>query len=183
MGFINKHCIQSIYPNHPSKLIGRSGIVAAPRRRTSSGACCPPGRRTNRWRPGSHHPYELFLQLEGIEHRTTKVRRPQSNGFIERLHKTLLDEFFRIAGRTKWYESVEEMQKDLDTYLIHYNTKEAAAPGPHDGRKNAADDVQARPSQVETGGRRCDETGYLNETPARGGCQVITVTVHVGANL
>ncbi len=24
------------------------------------------------------HPYELFLQLEGIEHRTTKVRRPQS---------------------------------------------------------------------------------------------------------
>ncbi|RAJ07379.1 integrase-like protein [Aeromonas salmonicida] len=34
-----------------------------------------------------HHPYELFLQLEGIEHRTTKVRRPQSNalssGYIE----------------------------------------------------------------------------------------------------
>jgi len=76
-----------------------------------------------------YHPYELFLQLEGIEHRTTKVRRPQSNGFIERLHKTLLDEFFRIAGRTKWYESVEEMQKDLDTYLIHYNTKR-----PHQGR-------------------------------------------------
>ncbi len=31
------------------------------------------------------HPYELFLQLEEIEHRTTKVRRPWSNGFIERL--------------------------------------------------------------------------------------------------
>ena len=26
------------------------------------------------------HPYELFLQLEDIEHRTTKVKRPQSNG-------------------------------------------------------------------------------------------------------
>ncbi|HHJ4429591.1 TPA: IS481-like element ISAs19 family transposase, partial [Klebsiella pneumoniae] len=50
-----------------------------------------------------HHPYELFLQLEGIEHRTTKVRRPQSNGFIERLHRTLLDEHFRIKGRTTWY--------------------------------------------------------------------------------
>jgi hypothetical protein len=25
------------------------------------------------------HPYELFLQLEGIEHRKTQVRRPQSN--------------------------------------------------------------------------------------------------------
>lgn len=76
-----------------------------------------------------NHPYELFLQLEGIEHRTTKVRRPQSNGFIERLHKTLLDEHFRIAGRTTWYESVEQMQADLDKYLKHYNEKR-----PHQGR-------------------------------------------------
>ena len=30
------------------------------------------------------HPYELFLQLEGIEHRTTRVKRPQSNGIVER---------------------------------------------------------------------------------------------------
>jgi transposase InsO family protein len=75
------------------------------------------------------HPYELFLQLEGIEHRTTKVRRPQSNGFVERLHRTLLDEHFRVQGRTKWYETVEEMQKDLDTYLHHYNHKR-----PHQGR-------------------------------------------------
>ncbi|VXA78818.1 transposase (fragment) [Aeromonas salmonicida] len=43
------------------------------------------------WRP-DHHPYELLLHLEEIEHRTTKVRRPQSNGFIKRLHRTLLDE-------------------------------------------------------------------------------------------
>lgn len=75
------------------------------------------------------HPYELFLQLEGIEHRTTKVRRPQSNGYVERLHRTLLDEHFRIAGRKNWYESVEQMQKDLDVFLIHYNTKR-----PHQGR-------------------------------------------------
>ena len=75
------------------------------------------------------HPYELFLQLEGIEHRTTQVRRPQSNGFVERFHRTLLDEHFRIAGRKNWYESVEPMQKDLDAYLIHYNTKR-----PHQGR-------------------------------------------------
>lgn len=75
------------------------------------------------------HPYELFLQLEEIEHRTTKVRRPQSNGFIERLHRTLLDEHFRVQGRVKWYESIEEMQADLDDYLIQYNTKR-----PHQGR-------------------------------------------------
>jgi transposase InsO family protein len=75
------------------------------------------------------HPYELFLQLEEIEHRTTKVRRPQSNGFIERFHRTLLDEHLRVAGRTTWYESVEEMQEDLDAYLVLYNTKR-----PHRGR-------------------------------------------------
>jgi transposase InsO family protein len=74
------------------------------------------------------HPYELFLQLEGIEHRTTRVRRPQSNGFVERLHRTLLDEHFRIMGRKKFYESVDEMQKDLEIYLDLYNTKR-----PHQG--------------------------------------------------
>lgn len=75
------------------------------------------------------HPYELFLQLEGIEHRTTKVRRPQSNGFVERLHRTLLDEHFRVMGRSKFYEGADEMQKDLDEYLVTYNTKR-----PHQGR-------------------------------------------------
>ena len=75
------------------------------------------------------YPFELFLQLEEIEHRTTKIRRPQSNGFVERLHRTLLDEHFRIMGRKKFYESIDEMQKDLDTYLLTYNTKR-----PHQGR-------------------------------------------------
>ena len=76
------------------------------------------------------HPYELFLQLEGIEHRTTRVRRPQSNGFIERFHRTLLDEHLRVKGRTTWYETLDEMQVDLDLYLESYNTDR-----PHRGRK------------------------------------------------
>ena len=75
------------------------------------------------------HPYELFLQLEEIEHRTTKVGRPQSNGFIERFHRTLLEEHLRIKGRTTWYETLEEMQKELDGYLETYNTRR-----PHRGR-------------------------------------------------
>lgn len=75
------------------------------------------------------HSYELFLQLEDIAHRTTQVRRPQSNGFVERLHRTLLDEHFRVPDRTKFYESIQEMQTDLDAYLVTYNTKR-----PHQGR-------------------------------------------------
>ena len=71
------------------------------------------------------HPYELFLQLEEIEieHRITKVKRPQSNGIDERLHRTLLDEHFRVEGRKTWFETVEEMQPVLDAYLEHYNQR------------------------------------------------------------
>ncbi len=76
------------------------------------------------------HPFELFLLLlEDIEHRMTAVRRPQSNGFVERFHRTILDEHFRIKGRTKFYEAVAEMQQDLDEYLDHYNKER-----PHQGR-------------------------------------------------
>lgn len=100
------------------------------------------------------HPYELFLQLEDIEHRRTQVRRPQSNGFIERFHRTLLDEHLRIKGREKWYESVEEMQKDLDEYLILYNTKR-----PHQGRN-----MKGRtPSQAFEDGRPKPKKGGDNK--------------------
>lgn len=30
-------------------------------------------------------------------------------------------EHFRIKGRQKWYESLEEMQVNLNEYLRHYN--------------------------------------------------------------
>jgi transposase InsO family protein len=97
------------------------------------------------------HPYELFLQLEDIEHRTTRVRRPQSNGFVERLHRTLLDEHFRVQGRQKWYESVEQMQKDLEEYLVLYNTRR-----PHQGRgMNGRTPLQA----FMDGMKQKDQTG------------------------
>ena len=75
------------------------------------------------------HPYELFLQLEGIEHRTTRVGRPQSNGYLERFHRTLLDEHLRIQGRTTFYEDLPQMQSDLDAFLRKYNHER-----PHQGR-------------------------------------------------
>ena len=49
--------------------------------------------------------------------------RPQSNGFVERLHSTLLDEHFRIMGRKTLYECIEAMRKNLDAYLVSYNTE------------------------------------------------------------
>lgn len=70
-----------------------------------------------------YHEYELYLQLEGIDHSKTKVRSPQSNGICERLYRTMQDEFYAIAFRKKLYASIEELQKDLDEWLEQYNNE------------------------------------------------------------
>ena len=67
------------------------------------------------------HPYELLLAVEDVEHRTTQVRSPRTNGFVERMNRTLLDECFRVAGRATWYEEIAEIQADLDRFLAYYN--------------------------------------------------------------
>jgi transposase InsO family protein len=77
------------------------------------------------------HPYELFLALSEIEHRCTKVRSPRTNGFVERFHRTVLDEFFRVQLRTTLYESLEALQTDLDLWLEYYNQER-----PHLGYRN-----------------------------------------------
>jgi transposase InsO family protein len=68
-----------------------------------------------------YHEYELYLALENVEHSKTRVKSPQSNGICERFHKTVLDEFYRVAFRKKVYGSIEELQKDLDLWFTEYN--------------------------------------------------------------
>ena len=67
------------------------------------------------------HEYQLYLALEDIDHTKTKAHSPQTNGICERFHKTIQDEFYAIAFRKKVYRSLEEIQKDLDLWLHHYN--------------------------------------------------------------
>lgn len=76
-----------------------------------------------------NHEYELYLQLENIEHSKTKVRHPQSNGICERLHRTMQDEFYAVTFRRKLYRDLESLQLDLDEWLKHYNQER-----PHSGR-------------------------------------------------
>lgn len=77
------------------------------------------------------HPYELYLALNDIEHRTTRVRTPQTNGFVERFNRTVKEEFFEVVFMQKFFESVEALQLDLDAWLTHYNTER-----PHRGYRN-----------------------------------------------
>ena len=76
-----------------------------------------------------NHEYELYLQIEGIDHSKTKVRHPQSNGICERLHRTMQDEFYAITFRKKLYQDLEALQADLDQWLNYYNNDR-----PHSGR-------------------------------------------------
>lgn len=64
---------------------------------------------------------QLLLAMEDIEHRTTKIRSPRTNGFVERMNRTLLDECFRVQGRQTWYIGPDEIQRDLDRFLRYYN--------------------------------------------------------------
>lgn len=75
------------------------------------------------------HEYELYLAVENIDHTKTRTRRPQANGICERLHKTMLDEFYSITFRKKLYHSIEELQQDLDAWMDQYNCHR-----PHSGR-------------------------------------------------
>ncbi len=68
-----------------------------------------------------NHEYQLYLAVENIDHSKTKARSPQSNGICERFHKTVLDEFYRVAFRKKVYTSLEELQRDLDIWIKEYN--------------------------------------------------------------
>ena len=75
------------------------------------------------------HEYELYLAVEDVDHSRTRTKRPQTNGICERFHKTLLDEFYRVAFRKKVYRSISELQADLDSWLADYNEHR-----PHQGR-------------------------------------------------
>ena len=65
------------------------------------------------------HEHELYLAIENIDHTRTKARSPQTNGICE--HKTLFDEFYRVAFRKKLYRRIDELQADLDAWLVEYN--------------------------------------------------------------
>ncbi|MEX2964199.1 IS481 family transposase [Microbulbifer sp. TYP-18] len=76
------------------------------------------------------HDYQLYLSVNEIEHTRAKARHPQTNGICERFHKTILQEFYQPSLRRKIYESIEELQADLDEWLAYYNNDRT-----HQGKK------------------------------------------------
>jgi len=70
-----------------------------------------------------HDEYELYLAVENIDHTRTKTKSLQTNGFVERLPKTVFNELYRVSLRKKVYASLDALQADLDAWLDQYKQR------------------------------------------------------------
>jgi len=61
------------------------------------------------------------LERLGVRHSRIHAGRPQTNGNVEALHKTILDECWRPAFARYIYPRFTGLKRELDTYLRFYN--------------------------------------------------------------
>ncbi|MDQ3648231.1 MAG: integrase core domain-containing protein [Actinomycetota bacterium] len=60
-------------------------------------------------------------ERRGIRHTRIHAGRPQTNGNVEALHKTILDECWRPAFARYMQPRLTGLRRELDTYLTYYN--------------------------------------------------------------
>ena len=77
------------------------------------------------------HHFELLLKFYKIEHKYTKIRHPWTNGCVEKLNQTIHNEFYQVSFRQKIYETLQQLQDDLDKFIDYYNFKR-----PNRGKRN-----------------------------------------------
>lgn len=63
------------------------------------------------------HPFERMLIELGIKHRYIKPYRPQTNGKVERLWRTIEDDLLRDT----YFDNEAELKEELLQYLYYYN--------------------------------------------------------------
>ena len=73
-----------------------------------------------------NHKFEKALSKLGIKHIYTKIRRPQTNGKVERFHRIVDEELYQIV----YLKDENHREQSLRRYLIEYNFKR-----PHMGIK------------------------------------------------
>lgn len=103
---------------------------------------------TTHW-PQGNHKFKEACKEKGIRQTFTKVKHPWTNGYVERLNETILDEFYSVAFRKKIYTSLEELQKDLDQFMYRYNFQRA-----HQGYK-LKENGYTTPGEAFFSGRGC----------------------------
>ena len=75
------------------------------------------------------HRFPATIAQLGARHTRIHAGRPQTNGHVEALHKTILDECWRPAFARYLYPRYTGLRRELQTYLHYYNHDRA-----HTGR-------------------------------------------------
>ncbi len=65
--------------------------------------------------------FDHACQDLGVKHTRTRPRHAWTNGFVERLHGTILTELWRVEFRRRFFTDVAQLQVALDRYLGFYN--------------------------------------------------------------
>ncbi len=66
--------------------------------------------------------HEFRRTAEGLGGRTTRIRagRPQTNGHVENLHRTILEECWRPSFARSLYPAFTALRRDLAAYVEYY---------------------------------------------------------------
>ena len=93
---------------------------------------------------GLHH-FTAAVVSGGAKHRFIRAGRPQTNGCVERVHRTILEECWRPSFARALVPRYTALKRDLDAYLNYYNFERA-----HTGRRN----LGRTPSELVYGARK-----------------------------
>lgn len=63
---------------------------------------------------------QRLCKRHNIIHSVTKPAHPWTNGYAERLNQTIWQEFY-LSRLSSPFDSLEELQKELDEFMIYYN--------------------------------------------------------------
>ena len=77
-------------------------------------------------------PFTRTVVSAGAKHRFIRAGRPQTNGAVERVHRTILEECWRPSFARALVPRYTALKRDLEAYLGYYNFERA-----HTGRRNA----------------------------------------------
>jgi transposase InsO family protein len=56
-----------------------------------------------------------------IEHHRIPKGKPILNGYCERFQRTILEEFYQVIFRKKFFNTLNELNQELQKYLVYYN--------------------------------------------------------------
>jgi transposase len=92
--------------------------------------------------------FPATVERLGVRHTRIHAGRPQTNGHVEALHKTILDECWRPAFARYHYPRYTGLRRELDTYLDYYNNDRVHTGRHAQGRVPADIVYRARKMEV-----------------------------------